>query len=124
MGFPPSAAGEGATAALTPDVPPDQGQAQGDQPPPVPRPPAAPTETATVREIVAKLDRMPRDQARFLAAFAYVLGRTASGDLHVTDDETRVMEQIVGEHGHIDEAQAVIVVEIAKTRADLFGATE
>lgn len=81
-------------------------------------------ETATVRAIVAKLEQMPPDQARFLAGFAYILGRTANADLHVSDDETRQMERIVVEHGGIAEAQAVIVVQIAKTRAELFGPTE
>ena len=81
-------------------------------------------ETATVREIVAQLASMPPDQARFLAGFAYILGRTAQADFHVTGDETRQMEQIVAEHGHIPEAQAVIVVQIARTRAELFGSTE
>jgi uncharacterized tellurite resistance protein B-like protein len=81
-------------------------------------------ETATVRAIVEQLDQMPVDQAKFLAGFAYILSRTANADLHVTDDETRQMDHIVVEHGHIPEAQAVIVVKIAKTRAELFGPTE
>ena len=81
-------------------------------------------ETATVREIVAQLASMPPDQARFLAGFAYILGRTAQADLRITEDETREMEQIVVTHGHIPEAQAIIVVQIARTRAELFGGTE
>jgi uncharacterized tellurite resistance protein B-like protein len=86
---------------------------------------AGPTgDTQTVRAIVAQLDAMPRDQARYLAGFAYVLSRAAQADLTISDVETRRMEQIVVEHGKLPEAQAIIVVEIAKTRADLFGATE
>jgi tellurite resistance protein len=81
-------------------------------------------ETATVREIVAQLDSMPPDEARFLAGFAYILSRAANADLHVTDDETRRMEEIVVTYGRIPEPQAVIVVQIAKTRAELFGPTE
>lgn len=81
-------------------------------------------ETATVREIVARLDAMPPDRARFLAGFAYILSRTAEADLTISDVETREMEQILVEHGNIPEAQAVIVVQIAKTRSALFGATE
>lgn len=84
----------------------------------------AATETATVRAIVSQLEQMPPDEARFLAGFAYIISRTANADLHVTDDETRQMERIVVEHGRIPEAQAVIVVQIAKTRAELFGPTE
>ena len=81
-------------------------------------------ETATVREIVARLELMPPDRARFLAAFAYILSRAAQADLSISDVETREMEQIVVAHGGIPEAQAVIVVQIAKTRSVLFGPTE
>ena len=34
------------------------------------------------------------------------------------------MERVVVEHGHIPDAQAVIVVQIAKTQSRMFGATE
>ncbi len=84
----------------------------------------AAAETATVREIVKQLASMPTEQARFLAGFAYVLSRAAQADLHVTEDETRRMEQIVVQQGRIPEAQAVIVVQISRTRAELFGPTE
>jgi len=85
---------------------------------------AADADTATVRQIVAQLDSMPADRARFLAGFAYVLSRVAESDFTISDTETREMEQIVEEHGHIPEAQAVIVVQIAKSQARLFGPTE
>jgi uncharacterized tellurite resistance protein B-like protein len=85
---------------------------------------ASEAETTTVRQIVAQLDSMPADRARFLAGFAYVLGRVAEADFTISDIETREMERIVVEHGHIPEAQAVIVVQIAKTQARLFGPTE
>jgi uncharacterized tellurite resistance protein B-like protein len=102
----------------SPDAPSPAGQ------PLAPRPGAPDAETATVREIVAKLDAMPRERAKFLAGFAYVLSRAAEADLTISEVETREMEQIVAKHGHVPEAQAVIVVQIAKTRAELFGATE
>ena len=89
-----------------------------------PAPVGSPGETATVRAIVAQLDAMPRDRARFLASFAYVLSRAAQSDLSISDLETREMEQIVVDHGHVPEAQAVVVVQIAKTRSELFGQTE
>lgn len=85
---------------------------------------AADAETATVREIVARLDAMPQERARFLAGFAYILSRAAQADLHISDLETREIERIVVAQGHIPEAQAIVVVQIAKTRADLFGPTE
>ena len=42
----------------------------------------------------------------------------------ITDDETALMERIVIEHGEIPEAQAILVVEIAKQQERLFGGTE
>jgi uncharacterized tellurite resistance protein B-like protein len=90
----------------------------------VPRPAAPAQETATVRRIVAELEALPEDRARHLAGFAYILGRAANADLVMTDAETALMERIVTEHGHIAEAQAVLVVEIAKQQERLLGGTE
>ena len=81
-------------------------------------------ETETVRRIVASLEAMPPDQARYLAGFAYVLSRAAEADMDISPAETTVMERIVVEHGGLTEAQAVIVVEIAKTQSRLQGGTE
>ena len=90
-------------------------------------PPAATSgdaDTATVRRIVARLESLPRDRARFLAGFAYVMSRAAQADLDISDAETRAMERFVVELGGIDEAQAVLVVEMAKLQARQQGATE
>ncbi|MBA2315404.1 MAG: TerB family tellurite resistance protein [Chloroflexi bacterium] len=81
-------------------------------------------ETATARRIVGRLEALPRDRARYLAGFAYVMSRAAHADLHVSDAETRAMERFVVELGHLDEAQAVLVVEMAKLQARHHGATE
>lgn len=80
--------------------------------------------TETVRRITRELDSMDPDRARYLAAFAYILGRVANADLHISDDETREMERIVMRWGEIPEEQAVLVVQIAKTQNTLFGGTE
>lgn len=85
---------------------------------------ASSAETAAVRKIAASLDRLPPEQARYVAAFAYVLGRVAHADLEITDDETREMERIVRAKGGLSEEQAVLVVQMAKTQALLFGGTE
>ena len=87
-------------------------------------PPARTTETETVRKIVQKLDQLPQDQARYVAAFAYLLSRAADADLTVTAEETAVMERIVMEQGGLSEELAVLVVQIAKTQTHLFGGTE
>ena len=80
--------------------------------------------TETVRRITKALDEMAPDQARYIAAFAYILGRVAHADLDISEEETREMERIVTEGGGLAEEQSVIVVQIAKTQNVLFGHTE
>ena len=81
-------------------------------------------ETAAVRKIAASLERLDPDHARYVAAFAYVLGRVAHADLDITDDESLEMERIVRANGGLSEEQAVLVVQMAKTQALLCGGTE
>jgi len=89
--------------------------------------PAAPTasgDTATVRRIVAKLEAMPPEQARLLAAAAYTLARAANADLDISDEETAAIERELQEGEHLDEATAVMVTEMAKLQAMTVGGTE
>ncbi len=81
-------------------------------------------DTETVRRIVAELENLPPDRARWVAAFAYVLGRVAHADQSFSREETAAMEKIVVRHGHLPPEQAVLVVEIAKSQNRLFGGTE
>src|SRR2546423_11914326 len=84
----------------------------------------ATAETETVRKVVQALDQLPPDRARYIAAFGYILGRVANADLNITPEEVRAMERIVMQQGALPEEQAMIVVQTAKTRAQLFGGTE
>ena len=84
----------------------------------------AASETATVRRIVEALERRDPEEARYIARFAYVLGRVAQADHEVSAEETRAMERIVMERGALPEEQAILVVQIAKSQTILFGATE
>lgn len=81
-------------------------------------------ETATVRRIVARLEEMPPEQARLAAASAYILARAAHADLRISPEETAVMERELQDHGLVDEATAVIVIEMAKLQARTVGDTE
>ncbi len=81
-------------------------------------------DTRTMRRIAAELEALPESRARYLAAFAYVLGRAAHADLAISEEETEKMREIVQVLGHLPEAQAVLVVEIAKHQVRLFGGTE
>src|SRR4028119_2081124 len=78
----------------------------------------------TVRGIVGGLRAMPPEQARYVAAFAFILARVAHADLDISEDETRKMETVLREVGHLPEAQAVLAVEIAKRQSELAGGTE
>ncbi len=81
-------------------------------------------ETETVRKIADALDQIDPDRAKFIAGFAYLLGRVARADLHISGDETRGMERLVMEGTGLPEEQAIMVVQMAKTQNILFGATE
>jgi tellurite resistance protein len=94
------------------------------EPETVERPPAPSTETETVRKIVAQLEALPIEQRRFVAGFAYVLGRAAHADLVFGPEELAAIERAVLALGGLSEAQAVLVVEIARSQAELYGATE
>jgi uncharacterized tellurite resistance protein B-like protein len=80
-------------------------------------------ELAALRDTLNALDQLEPDQARFLAAFAYLLGRVAHADQDVSPEETRAMESLVTEHGQIAADQAMVVVQLAKTSNLLFGGT-
>jgi uncharacterized tellurite resistance protein B-like protein len=81
-------------------------------------------DSETVRRIVGELDQLEPDRARFLAAFAFVLSRAAAADLHISEVETSKMVEVVQRVGHLPEAQAILVVQIAKSQNRLFGGTE
>ncbi len=81
-------------------------------------------ETETVRRIVQQLDNLEPERARYIAAFAYILSRVARADMNISDVETREMEHQVIRLSQLPAEQAVLVVQIAKTQATLFGGTE
>ncbi len=81
-------------------------------------------DTQTVQRIIDELGRLDPDRARYLAAFAYVLGRVAHADQHVSAEEVAAMRTFVRELGHLPEVQALLVVQIAQSQNELFGGTE
>jgi tellurite resistance protein len=85
---------------------------------------ASTAETQTIRRIAAQLEALAIEDRRFVAGFAYVLGRAAHADLRFSDEEVAFMERTVRDVGHLTEAQAVLVVEIARSQEELYGATE
>jgi uncharacterized tellurite resistance protein B-like protein len=80
-------------------------------------------EFAPLRETLEALDHLDPQRARYLAAFAYLLGRVAHADQHVSPEETGAMEALLREHGQLSQDQAMVVVQLAKTSNLLFGGT-
>lgn len=79
------------------------------------------SEVESLRRIARKLDALPDEEARFLAAFAYLLGRVARADFEVGPEEARRMENLVAELGGLNREQATLVVEVARQQHRLFG---
>ena len=100
------------------------GLGQAGDPVPARQAKASAAETETVRKIVDALDQLDPARARFVAAFAYLLGRVAYADQRFSEEEIRAMERIIRERAGLPEEQAILVVAIAKAQNLLFGGTE
>jgi uncharacterized tellurite resistance protein B-like protein len=87
------------------------------------RSPEAEKEFAPLRDTLDALDHLEPAQARYLAAFAYLLGRIAHADQHVSPEETEAMERLVREQVHLPQDESMVVVQLAKTSNLLFGGT-
>jgi uncharacterized tellurite resistance protein B-like protein len=77
-----------------------------------------------LRQLLDALDRLEPARARYLAQFAYLLGRVAHADQHVGADETRAMEHLIEREGQISADQAMLVVGLAKSSNLMFGGTD
>jgi uncharacterized tellurite resistance protein B-like protein len=76
-----------------------------------------------LREVVDALEQLEPARAQHIARFAYLLGRVAHADRHVSPEETRAMEALVREQGGLTEDLATLVVSLAKASNTLFGGT-
>ncbi len=84
----------------------------------------ADTRQDALRHLLEALERLEPERAQYLARFAYLLGRAAHADQHVSPQETETMERLVASEGAIPQDQAMLVVGLAKTSALLFGGTD
>jgi len=78
---------------------------------------------APLRDLINTLENFEPERARYLARFAYLLGRVAHADRQVTPEETAAMEALVVQQGGLTADQAVVVVGLAKSTNLLFGGT-
>jgi uncharacterized tellurite resistance protein B-like protein len=100
-------------------------QAPQDSPvtPDAPLPAMGAGETDSVRILAAALSAMPPARARYVAAFAYLLGRAAHATGSMSDPERAAILEIA-QAGGLEPATAPMVVDLAATLAGDFGATE
>ena len=84
---------------------------------------AAAPEPAPLRDLVNALDRLEPARAQYLARFAYLLGRVARADEHISDDEIKTMERLLAEEGGLPAEQAMLVVSLAKATNMMFGSS-
>jgi uncharacterized tellurite resistance protein B-like protein len=82
------------------------------------------SESETVHRIASQLERLDPTQAKYLAAFAYVLARIANADLRIDAAETAEMEGAVHRIAGLTEAEAALVVQIAQSQARNLGGTQ
>ena len=85
--------------------------------------PASAADSGPLRELTAALDQLEPARAEHLARFAYLLGRVARADDHISDEETRAMEVIIVDHGGLLSDQARLVVSLAKATHSMSGAS-
>lgn len=77
------------------------------------------SEAEALRRIAHELEMLDPRLASYLSGFALILARVANADLTIRPEETRRIESIIVECARLPEAQAVLVVEIAKHRSRL-----
>jgi tellurite resistance protein len=94
------------------------------QEPEAQQPSPAKSETESIRRIAGEIEALPVGERRYIAGYAYVLARAANADLEISKAELEYMEKAVIEVGGMSEAQAVLVVEMARNMAELYGATD
>ena len=70
--------------------------------------------------IAAALSGLPPARARYVAAFAYLLGRAANANLKVDDAERKEMVNIAREAG-LDAETGKLVMDLSATLSGEFG---
>ena len=69
------------------------------------------------------LEHLDPNRARYVAGFAYLLGRVAAADSHISDGEAALMTQLVMEEGGLSAGEADAVVRLALADHRRFGGT-
>ena len=82
------------------------------------------TQVNSLGEIEAALTELPPAEARYIAAFAYILHRIARADHDISDEESALIEQLVATRGGLSPDRARLVIRIARSENLRHGGTE
>jgi uncharacterized tellurite resistance protein B-like protein len=82
-----------------------------------------PVEPGALDAVTRVLDRLDIRRARYVAAFAYLLGRVAGADNRVSDEERRVITRLVADEGGLSSDEANATVTLALEDVGRFGGT-
>ena len=91
--------------------------------PDAPLPKGVVGDTDSVKVLAAQLEALPPARARYVAAFAYILGRAANATGAMSDAERAEMTRLAGAAG-LGDAQGSLIVDMAASLSGEFGATE
>lgn len=81
-------------------------------------------QTNSLRQITEALRSLEPEQARFVASFAYILGRVAIADLDISEVEREQMRRLLERHAGLSPEEARLAVEIAAHQTELAGGTQ
>jgi uncharacterized tellurite resistance protein B-like protein len=82
------------------------------------------TEPESLREIGAQLEALPEEEARFTAAFAYLLARIAGADLRTEENEQAEIARHLERFGGVDAGKAGLLAASAVQAAEAHGASD
>lgn len=81
-------------------------------------------EPASLREIGARLSSLPAEDARFVAAFAYLLARVAGADLDTASHERDTMAQRLESAAGLEPDRAAMLADAAIAAAHTHSASD
>lgn len=82
------------------------------------------TEPQSLTELKAELDSLPESEARFTAAFAYLLARIAGADLRIDDSETTAIADRLESLAGVTASQSVMLAKSALRAAETYSASD
>lgn len=82
------------------------------------------SEPESLIEIERSLDALPPEEARLVAAFAYLLARIAGADLRTDADERTAMAERLASFGGVGNEQAKLLADTAVKVEALHGSTD